>query len=66
MPHYEYPVSWVTDLLEFLRETNPCLQCDECRSGPIFQKVAGRTRRGSGIQSAIERPGVLPLVHDYA
>lgn len=34
---------------------NACLQCDECNSGPIFQKVAGRTRRGSGIRSAIER-----------
>lgn len=35
---------------------NPCLQCDECRSGPIFQKVAGRTRRNSGLSSAIRRP----------
>jgi hypothetical protein len=35
---------------------NPCLQCDECRSGPIFQKVAGRTRRASGVQSEILRP----------
>lgn len=35
---------------------NPCLQCDECRSGPVFQKVAGRTRRASGLESAIARP----------
>ncbi len=35
---------------------NSCLQCDECRSGPVFQKVAGRTRRASGIDSAIKRP----------
>merc|ERR1711971_1245760 len=33
---------------------NACLQCDECRSGPIFQKIAGRTRRASGIKSAID------------
>mmetsp|Transcript_23334 Transcript_23334/g.43439 ORF Transcript_23334/g.43439 Transcript_23334/m.43439 type:complete len:336 (+) Transcript_23334:89-1096(+) len=44
---------------------NPCLQCDECRSGPIFQKIAGRTRRGSGIKSAIERPGVVEIIHNY-
>jgi len=44
---------------------NPCLQCDECRSGPIFQKIAGRTRRASGIISAIERPGVVEIVHNY-
>eukprot|EP00924_Labyrinthula_sp_SR-Ha-C_P000801 augustus_masked-scaffold_7-processed-gene-4.65-mRNA-1 protein AED:0.17 eAED:0.17 QI:0/-1/0/1/-1/1/1/0/341 len=44
---------------------NPCLQCDECRSGPIFQRVSGRTRRNSGIQSAIDRPGVIPIDHNY-
>lgn len=44
---------------------NPCLQCDECRSGPIFQKLAGRTRRYSGIESAIGRPGVPDLAHEY-
>ena len=36
---------------------NPCLQCDEDRSGPVFQAVAGRTRRNSGIVSSIPRPG---------
>ncbi|KNC73684.1 hypothetical protein SARC_13757 [Sphaeroforma arctica JP610] len=35
---------------------NACIACDECRSGPIFQKVSGRTRRNSGISSAITRP----------
>ncbi len=35
---------------------NPCLQCDEDRSGEIFQAVAGRTRRNSGLPSAICRP----------
>jgi len=34
---------------------NPCLACDEARSGPGFQYAAGRTRRGSGLQSAIVR-----------
>jgi hypothetical protein len=29
---------------------NACLQCDECRSGPLFQRIAARTRRGSGIR----------------
>ena len=30
-------------------ELNPCLQCDEDISGPVFQYFAGRTRRDSGI-----------------
>lgn len=34
---------------------NPCLQCDENTSGPGFKYVAGRTRRNSGIISAIYR-----------
>jgi len=34
---------------------NPCLQCDEDINGSIFKKVAGRTRRNSGIKSAIQR-----------
>jgi len=33
----------------------PCLQCDEDRSGPGFKYSAGRTRRNSGIESAIAR-----------
>lgn len=44
---------------------NSCLQCDECRSGPIFQKFAGRTRRGSGIESAILRPDEVEIDHSY-
>ncbi|MEM7435649.1 MAG: hypothetical protein AAF436_10895 [Myxococcota bacterium] len=35
---------------------NACLACDEKRSGPIFKAVAGRTRRRSGLSSAIARP----------
>ena len=32
-----------------------CVQCDEERSGPGFKYAAGRTRRNSGIVSAIQR-----------
>lgn len=35
---------------------NPCLDCDEVKSGPIFKYYAGRTRRDSGIKSSIPRP----------
>jgi len=34
---------------------NPCLECDERKGGPIFKKIAGRTRRNSGLKSAIKR-----------
>lgn len=34
---------------------NPCLQCDEDKSGPVFKAVAGRTRRSSGVPAAICR-----------
>ncbi len=46
---------------------NPCLQCDEDRSGPVFKLVAGRTRRNSGLRSSIPRPDeeVAHVVHDY-
>lgn len=35
---------------------NACLQCDEDKSGPVFKYFSGRTRRNSGITSAIHRP----------
>lgn len=35
---------------------NNCLQCDEDHSGPLFKKFAARTRRRSGMLSAIVRP----------
>mmetsp|Transcript_18097 Transcript_18097/g.29356 ORF Transcript_18097/g.29356 Transcript_18097/m.29356 type:complete len:316 (-) Transcript_18097:1042-1989(-) len=46
---------------------NSCLQCDECRSGPVFQKMAGRTRRNSGLESAIRRPPrqMANISHSY-
>jgi hypothetical protein len=44
---------------------NACLACDEESSGPVFKAVAGRTRRNSGIPSAICRPAdtVESLLH---
>ena len=36
-------------------QLRPCLQCDESMSGAGFKYSAGRTRRNSGIESAIER-----------
>jgi len=46
---------------------NACLQCDEDKSGPTFKAVAGRTRRNTGLASALCRPcsEVRPLAHDY-
>jgi hypothetical protein len=35
---------------------NDCLWCDEKTSGPGFKYSAARTRRGSGLPSAIPRP----------
>jgi hypothetical protein len=37
-------------------QLNSCLWCDEKTSGPGFKYSAGRTRRGSGLESAILRP----------
>ncbi len=46
---------------------NPCLQCDEDISGPVFKHVAGRTRRNSGLANALCRPctEVHRIEHDY-
>jgi hypothetical protein len=46
-------------------QLRPCLKCDEDKSGPGFKYSAGRTRRNSGIASAIPRPGseIYPLDH---
>ena len=45
---------------------NDCLQCDEDEAGPVFKAVAGRTRRRSGLESAIARPcsTVAQIVHE--
>jgi len=46
---------------------NDCLQCDEDKSGPNFKYFSGRTRRNSGIPSAIQRPPdeVYNMEHCY-
>jgi hypothetical protein len=46
---------------------NSCLQCDEDISGAVFKTVAGRTRRNSGLASAICRPceTVWRIEHAY-
>lgn len=46
---------------------NACLRCDEENSGPVFKAVAGRTRRNTGLASALCRPcdSVQPIVHVY-
>lgn len=45
---------------------NDCLQCDEDVSGPIFKQVAARTRRRSGLLSAIVRPcdALVPITQE--
>lgn len=45
---------------------NPCLACDEQISGPGFQFFAGRTRRNSGIESAVLRPANEILSVDHS
>lgn len=46
---------------------NDCLQCDEDKSGPVFKYFSGRTRRNSGIDSAIKRLGsqIYKMNHCY-
>ncbi len=46
---------------------NACLQCDEDSSGPVFKSVAARTRRNSGLATALCRPcdTVWRLDHRY-
>jgi hypothetical protein len=46
---------------------NACLTCDEVQSGAVFKAVAGRTRRNTGVPSAMCRPcsEVERLVHRY-
>jgi hypothetical protein len=46
---------------------NDCIQCDEDKSGPVFKATSGRTRRNSGIPTALCRPcnTVTPVFHAY-
>ncbi len=48
-------------------DLNACLRCDEEESGAVFKAVAGRTRRNTGIASAMCRPcdEVYRLEHAY-
>lgn len=45
---------------------NVCLECDEEISGPNFKQFAARTRRRSGLLSAIARPceALVPIVQE--
>jgi hypothetical protein len=47
---------------------NACIQCDEDKSGPVFKGASGRTRRNSGLPTALCRPcaGVAQLAHRYS
>lgn len=56
-----------TPYVDEMGNLNPCLECDERESGPIFKRVSGRTRRNSAIPSAICRPcnSVSRLTHAY-
>jgi hypothetical protein len=47
-------------------QLRPCLQCDENMSGAGFKYSAGRTRRNSGIESAIERPAAEIFTVDHS
>ncbi len=46
---------------------NACIQCDEEKSGPVFKAVSGRTRRNSGLPTALCRPcnEVSYIDHQY-
>ncbi len=50
--------AWVNDIPNVLPDgsLNACMLCDEDISGPNFKYFSGRTRRTSGIPSAIPRP----------
>ena len=60
--------SWISGEAYNLEDgaLNSCLACDEYESGPAFKTVAGRTRRRSGLISAIGRPeSEIFLVPDH-
>ncbi len=46
---------------------NNCIQCDEDQSGPVFKAVSGRTRRNSGLPTALCRPceTITSIIHKY-
>merc|ERR1712146_503806 len=56
-PKYsKYPYNMQPSSADAPGPLNPCIQCDEDKSGPIFKQFSGRTRRDSGLLSAIDRP----------
>eukprot|EP00111_Clytia_hemisphaerica_P003633 TCONS_00010370-protein len=59
--------NWRSDYNKPDGSLNDCLQCDEDNSGPVFKYFAGRTRRNSGIVSAIHRPNsqIYHMNHCY-
>ncbi|MFO7735537.1 MAG: hypothetical protein R6W70_04895 [bacterium] len=46
---------------------NECIQCDEEKSGPVFKATSGRTRRNSGLPTALCRPchTISKVKHHY-
>lgn len=58
---------WPNNIPANSTNMNPCIACDEYKSGPIFKRVAGRTRRDSGLPSSINRPAdeIYPVYHYY-
>ena len=62
-------IAWITDapLNNPDGSLNDCIQCDEDISGPNFKYFSGRTRRNSGIPSAIHRPpeSVYNMTHCF-
>ncbi|CUG91846.1 membrane-associated protein, putative [Bodo saltans] len=64
---YDYIENVPNNLPPNSTNLNPCLQCDEDKSGPIFKVVAGRTRRDCGLASSINRPpqDIYEVTHYY-
>ena len=62
-------IAWITNepLNNDDGTLNNCIQCDEDISGPNFKYFSGRTRRNSGIPSAIYRPPntIYNMTHCY-
>jgi len=62
-------IAWITNepLNNEDGTLNNCIQCDEDISGPNFKYFSGRTRRNSGIPSAIYRPpnSIYNMTHCY-
>jgi hypothetical protein len=64
---YEWAIGAPNNIPTNSTNLNPCIKCDEDKSGPIFKVVAGRTRRDSGLKSSINRPpnSIYEVTHYY-